>query len=106
MSTKTVCDYPVRNDICSAIVEKPVEVKVDGKTHVLDICTDHAQPMRDLIEKVGGKKAPRVPTQPNGHRRRKVSDSEIREWAVGKGIEVNMSGRVPNAIKEQFAKAH
>lgn len=33
---------------------------------------------------------------------RKVSDAEVREWALGAGVSVSTHGRLPNAVREQL----
>lgn len=107
MATRTVCDYPTRGDICGEAVEAPVEVTVDGKTHVLEICSHHAEPVRALVEKVGGK---RPQSRTNGRskngRSRKVTDADIRAWATAEGYQVSPTGRVAQALKDAYAEAH
>lgn len=108
MATQVVCDHPYRGGVCGERVDQPVSIRLDGKEYTLDICEAHTARIRELVESVGHR-APsnhrKLPTQ----RQRKVidqSDKAVRSWALSQNLDVALSGRVPNAIREQYLAAH
>jgi hypothetical protein len=98
------------DDIDGSAADGTVRFGLDGTDYEIDLNSEHAQALRDALERyvsaarrVGGtrrqvrtsRKAPA-----NG-----VNTTEIREWAKAQGIEVKDRGRVPAELVVKFKAA-
>ncbi|MGH3318615.1 MAG: histone-like nucleoid-structuring protein Lsr2 [Streptosporangiaceae bacterium] len=94
-----------------------IQFSIDGTSYEVDLCSDHAQEMRDALTPFvdhARKAATRgAGTRGGGTRGRRTRggssrerSAEIRSWAKANGIDVNERGRIPGWIVEKYEAAH
>jgi hypothetical protein len=109
------------DDIDGGEAEETVKFGIDGDVYEVDLSSGNAEKLRAVLapyRKVGrptrlrsGMPKKETPASSTGRRRpakRQANGStptsaEIRSWAAKKRIKVNATGRIPNAIVEQYA---
>jgi hypothetical protein len=99
------------DDLDGSEAEGTVRFGLDGAEYEIDLNAEHAQALRDALERyvqaarrAGG--GARRPTRGGRQARADGVDStEVREWAKAQGIEVKDRGRVPADLVEKFKAA-
>jgi hypothetical protein len=94
-----------------------MEFEFDGARFVIDLSADNADEFRTTMSKWVGAatrvgRAGRGSVTSLGTKRRAGSKTDvssdtaaIRAWALANGIDVNLRGRIPGEVREQFEKA-
>jgi hypothetical protein len=99
------------DDLDGGSAEETVSFALDGTAYEIDLSTANAARLRDeLAEWVGhARKAGRQAAVKAGTKRKSagplVDPAAVRAWAKGRGISVNVRGRVPASVVEQFIAA-
>ncbi len=103
------------DDLNGGEADETVTFALDGATYEIDLSTENADKLRDLLaeyvdagRKVGGRAARgRGRAAARGPAGGAAQDTaKIRAWAKENGYEVNDRGRVPASIREAYEKAH
>jgi hypothetical protein len=109
MAQRTVvtvlCDLPHDNE---AEGTESVSFSIDGHSYEIDLCAVHGNEIREKVS-VFAEHGRRVT---GGRRRRTRSgrsrerNSDIREWARGRGHHVSDRGRIPDSVIAAYDAAH
>lgn len=99
------------DDIDGSDADETIQFGVDGTHYEIDLNSDHAQELREQLERYV--KAARKVTGSAGRsarvRRTTANDArnkEIRDWARERHLDVNERGRIPADIVAQFEAAN
>jgi hypothetical protein len=105
MATETLTR--LLDDMEGGVADETVLFSLDGVEYSIDLKKRNSKKLRDALapfiekaERVGGKKKK---ASSNGHS--KVNSAAVRKWAGEHGIEVNPTGRVPQALVDQYVAA-
>jgi hypothetical protein len=101
------------DDLDGGEADETVEFGVDGTMYEIDLSAEHANELREILERYveagTRQRAGRVPGQRvngSGPRRANKADKEqnqaIREWAQRRGIDVASRGRIKQEIVDQY----
>ncbi|MFC4501763.1 MULTISPECIES: histone-like nucleoid-structuring protein Lsr2 [Streptomyces] len=109
------------DDLSGGEADENVTFGLDGKTYEIDLSHANADELRKLLEPyvTKGRKTAGGPGRKPGHVSTRATGSgtgsasagggqntaQIRAWAKENGFEVNDRGRVPEHIREAYAKA-
>lgn len=94
------------DDLTGQPADETVEFGVDGKSYEIELSTDNAKKLRDVLtDYVAAARRASNPT-PLRHRGRggqrpvvdRVQNQAIREWARNRGMKVSDRGRIPEEI--------
>jgi hypothetical protein len=107
------------DDLDGGKADESVTFALDGVEYVIDLSTDNAERLRDVLaeyvghgRRVGGRKqragAATVAksVNGNGNGNGKPDTQAVREWARSQGETVAERGRVPQALVIRFQEAH
>lgn len=100
------------DDLSGDEADETIEFGLDGKNYEIDLTTDNAKKMRDVLadyvaaaRRAAGP-ARRRAASSNGAARRPSVDREqnqaIREWARKRGMKVSDRGRIPAEVLEAY----
>lgn len=100
------------DDLSGDEADETIEFGLDGKNYEIDLTTDNAKKMRDVLadyvaaaRRAAGP-ARRRAASSNGAARRPSVDREqnqaIREWARKRGMKVSDRGRIPAEVLETY----
>ncbi|GAB3490683.1 histone-like nucleoid-structuring protein Lsr2 [Nocardiopsis coralliicola] len=100
------------DDLDGGEADETVSFGVDGTTYEIDLSTDNASQLRDVLDRYV-KAARKAPAKSGGRGRRQQQRSapsrersaEIRAWAKAQGKQVNERGRIPAAIVAEYEAA-
>lgn len=100
------------DDISGDEADETIEFGLDGKNYEIDLTTDNAKKLRDVLaDYVGAARRAAGPARrrggsSNGAPRRPSVDREqnqaIREWARKRGMKVSDRGRIPAEVLEAY----
>ena len=98
------------DDLDGSEADSTVRFGLDGTDYEIDLSTEHAQALRDALERYvtaarrsGGARRPaRSGTKAPAAG---LNSTEVREWAKAQGIEVKDRGRVPADVVARFRAA-
>ena len=99
------------DDIDGSTAEGTIRFGLDGTDYEIDLNTEHAQALRDVLAPYIGaaRRASAVVRRPaRGGRKASangLNTTEVREWAKAQGIEVKDRGRVPAELVVKFKAA-
>lgn len=116
MAQKTIleCDRLVRNQPCGAPVEERTTfVGRDSITYSLDLCEKHVldfdkalQPFIEIADPIKAKTGSAVRKALKGKGGGKpFTTKDVRNWLIEQGRDVPASGRLPNALIEEYQAA-
>lgn len=112
--------YQLVDDIDGSVAESSVEFGLDGVSFTIDLSTDNADQLRDVLapyvdgaRRVSGRRRTAVKTAaatkavetPSASTDRERNQA-IREWARDKGWQVSDRGRIPADVAQAYDKAH
>jgi nucleoid-associated protein Lsr2 len=99
------------DDLDGSEADGTVRFGLDGTDYEIDLSAEHAQALRDALERYvsaarraggGSRRAGRSGTKaPAGG----LNTTEVREWARAQGMEVKERGRVPAEVVARFRAA-
>ena len=98
------------DDLDGSEADSTVRFGLDGTDYEIDLSTEHAQALRDALERyvtaarrAGGARRPtRSGTKAPAAG---LNTTEVREWAKAQGIEIKDRGRVPADVVARFKAA-
>ena len=98
------------DDLDGSEADSTVRFGLDGTDYEIDLSTEHAQALRDALERYvtaarrsGGARRPaRSGTKAPAAG---LNSTEVREWAKAQGIDVKDRGRVPAELVVRFKAA-
>ena len=98
------------DDLDGSEADSTVRFGLDGTDYEIDLSTEHAQALRDALERYvtaarrsGGARRPaRSGTKAPAAG---LNSTEVREWAKAQGIDVKDRGRVPAELVVKFKAA-
>lgn len=99
------------DDLDNGQADETVRFALDGVTYEIDLSTQNAASLRTALEQYIGagrriSSGPgRRPSVPRPTSRAKEV-KEIRAWAQDNGYDINARGRVPENVREAYARAH
>jgi hypothetical protein len=98
------------DDLDGSEAEGTVRFGLDGAEYEIDLNAQHAQALRETLERYIGaaRRAPGARRPVRGRRRASGSgpdSTEVRDWARSQGIEVKDRGRVPAELIVKFQSA-
>ncbi|MBT2520904.1 Lsr2 family protein [Arthrobacter sp. ISL-28] len=94
------------DDLDGTAADQTVQFALDGSSYEVDLSDANATDLRSLLERftanarrTGGRKrsADLGPAGP--------STKDVRAWALAQGMDVNLRGRVPESIVQQYLAA-
>lgn len=89
--------------------QETVQFGLDGSAYEIDLCTKHAQELRDSLTPFVEHARRPVAGRGRGRRARAVSSrersAEIRAWAKAHGRRVSERGRIPQSIVDEYEAA-
>lgn len=97
------------DDLDGSEAHETVTFGLDGKVFEIDLTTANADKFRSLLEPYlkGGRRSGGRSAAGRGKAKTGNDDTaQIRAWAKDNGYEVNDRGRVPQAIRDAYAKAN
>lgn len=102
------------DDLDGGEADETVTFALDGKTYEIDLTTDNADKLRDLLDPYlkGGRRTGGRASGGRGKARAAAASgssqdtAQIRAWAKENGMEVNDRGRVPANIRQAYEDAH
>ncbi|MEJ2578439.1 MAG: Lsr2 family protein [Kineosporiaceae bacterium] len=104
----------LQDDIDGSEASETVMFGLDGTSYQIDLSTDHATQLRELLSgyvaagrRVGGRRtrgtgtgAPALTVTETP-----VDPTAVRAWAAANRVEVSARGRIPTAVVTQFREA-
>jgi len=99
------------DDLDGSDAEGTVRFGLDGTEYEIDLNAEHAQALRDVLERYvrAARRAGGGPRRrARGGRKAEAGgpgSTEVREWAKAQGIEVKDRGRVPAELVIKFKEA-
>ncbi|MBM7771456.1 hypothetical protein JOD54_001660 [Actinokineospora baliensis] len=96
------------DDLDGSEAEETVEFGLDGAAYQIDLSTDNAEKLRDILgdfveraRRSGGRKRPpgRAPRTASADREQ---NQAIREWARKQGMKVSDRGRIPTEVLDAY----
>ena len=98
------------DDLDGSEADSTVRFGLDGTDYEIDLSTEHAQALRDALERyvtaarrAGGARRPaRSGTKAPAAG---LNSTEVREWAKAQGLEIRDRGRVPAEVVTRFRAA-
>jgi hypothetical protein len=108
MARKTV--IILEDDLDGSEASETVQFAIDGATYEIDLSKDHANELRQALERFtraarkssGGRGRPVARRSPSGG----IDAKAVRQWALDQGLKVNSRGRIQAEIVEQYQAAH
>lgn len=89
--------------------QETVPFSLDGTSYEIDLCTKHAQELRNSLAPFVGHARRPPAARARGRRPRGVSSrersAEIRAWAKAHGHKVSERGRIPQSIVDEYESA-
>ncbi len=109
MAKKTV--VLLEDDIDGSEASQTVSFAVDGAEYEIDLNDDHANELRQALERFtavarktsGGRSRPTARRSPSHGG---PDAKAVRQWAVENGLKVNTRGRIQSEIVEKYEAAH
>ena len=99
------------DDLDGSAAEGTVRFGLDGTEYEIDLNTEHAQQLRDVLavfvragRRVDGGSRRATRSGRKGPTSR-LNTTEVREWAKAQGIEVKDRGRIPAELVVKFKSA-
>jgi hypothetical protein len=96
------------DDLDGTAATQTVKFALDGSSYEVDLSDANANELRSALERftanarrTGGRKQSAIDLGPAG-----PSTKDIRAWALSQGLEVNLHGRVPEPIVQQYLAAN
>jgi hypothetical protein len=96
------------DDLDGTAASQTVKFALDGSSYEVDLSDANANDMRASLERfvanarrTGGRKVRAIDLGPAG-----PSTKDIRAWALAQGMEVNLRGRVPESLVQQYLAAN
>ena len=99
------------DDLDGSEADSTVRFGLDGTDYEIDLSTEHAQALRDALERYvtaarrAGGAARRPARSGTKAPTAGLNTTEIREWAKAQGIEIKDRGRVPAEVVAKFRAA-
>ena len=99
------------DDIDGSDDAETVRFGLDGTQYEIDLSSEHARELRALaapyVEKARKAAGPgRGAARPRNAAANGADSRKVRDWAKGRGIEVNDRGRVPGNVVAQYQAAN
>jgi nucleoid-associated protein Lsr2 len=95
---------PAEDDLDGGPADETVRFALDGRDFEIHLSAANAERLRaSLRPYVAAARRVRAPRRPPSPRAR---NARIRAWARAQGIVLSPSGRIPNAVIEQYDAAH
>lgn len=98
------------DDLDGSEAHQVVAFGLDGTSYEIDLSNKHAEELRKALARYveHARKSTAARSRPprrgaTGRRGRDGSEAAARQWAVENGYQVNPRGRVPNALRAQYA---
>lgn len=96
------------DDLDGTAANQTVKFALDGNSYEVDLHDGNAEELRSSLERftakarrTGGRKQSAIDLGPAG-----PSTKDVRAWALAHGMEVNLRGRVPESIVQQYLAAN
>lgn len=105
---KRVAYFEIVDDFDGTPADQTVTFSLEGVRYEIDLSAENLNEMREIAapyiaraRRIGGsKKKPRAKALSQ-----RAAPKVVRAWAVEQGIEVNPTGRIPQAVVEQYDAA-
>lgn len=96
------------DDLDGTAADQTVKFALDGNSYEVDLNDANADELRSSLERftakarrTGGRKVSAIDLSPAG-----ASTKDVRAWALAQGIDVNLRGRVPESLVQQYLAAN
>ena len=90
--------------------QETMHFSLGSSTYEVDVCTKHAQQIRDGLEPFVTHARKTASASSNRRRQRPATERQqtpsIRSWAKDHGIQVNDRGRIPASVIKEYEGAH
>jgi hypothetical protein len=113
------CDFKVgrgRNiKAHGEIVDESTRFRIDGREYVVDLCDEHKGSLAECLNpfvEISRRAGTALPRNARGRAVMRAkggvtfTTKDVREWLQGQNVPVSESGRVPNALIDQYKEAH